>query len=87
MLNAGGALTEEAKKLLTEEEISMFNALPRENASWWQQRQAVASRLISAAIQRKALLEVEKRGRITTWLSIAIAGLSLLAFIVQTLSK
>lgn len=85
MLDSNGNLTEEAKKQLSPEEVAMFDALPRVSATWMMERQAAAVRLLSAAMQRKALFDVEERGRQTTTQANFIAKLAVGAIVIQTL--
>lgn len=85
MLDSNGDLTEEAKKQLSTEEVEMFNALPRVSATWMLERQSAAVRLLSAAMQRKALFDIEERGRKTTTQANLIAILAVSAIVIQTL--
>ncbi len=84
MLESNGNLTEEAKKYLSAEEVGIFNALPRESATWILERQSAAIRLLAAAMQRKALFDVEERGKKTTTQANRIALLAVAAIVLQT---
>jgi hypothetical protein len=85
MLDSNGNLAEEAKKQLSPEEVEMFNALPKVSATWMLERQSVAIKLLSAAMQRKALFDVEERGRKTTSQANLIAILAVSAIVLQTI--
>ena len=63
-------------KVLTKEEIEMFNPLPHESATWFLHKQAAAAQLIAAGIQRKALLDVEEKGGALARYSTIIAVLA-----------
>lgn len=85
MLDSNGNLTQAAKEYLTNEEINIFNSSEKQSAGWFIERHSAASRLLSAAIQRKALLEIEGRGKRNSLIANGIAGLALIALIIQTL--
>lgn len=85
MLDSNGNLTQEANEYLTSEEIEMFNAMPRDNAARIQARQAAAINLLAAAMQRKALFEVEKRGDAAIKQANTIAALVGLAVVLQVI--
>lgn len=54
----------------------MFNSLERRSETWMIERQNSAVRLLSAAMHRKALFDIEERGRSTTNQSNSIAALA-----------
>ena len=85
MINENGNLTADAEKYLSPEEIDLFNRLPRDSASFIIARQSVAAQLISAGIQRKALFDIEERGKTMTKRANLIAALAATAVFLQVI--
>ncbi|MFH1444817.1 MAG: hypothetical protein ABIG34_05545 [Candidatus Peregrinibacteria bacterium] len=84
--DSDGNFTRAANIFLSEEEIAAYNSTEnRGGAQSKLERQAQASRLVSAAIQRKSLLEIEKRGKQTTSQANVIALLAVFVICLQTL--
>ena len=85
MMDQNAVLTNKAKAFLTDEEIEMFNSMPRISSTIVLERQAAAIRLVSAGIQRKALFDIEARSKMASKQSNRIAALVGIAVILQVI--